>query len=213
VQYRKFAARSHDYKLVQPSDRTVEDAAAGDVKFELYDMQSDPLEMRDIAAERPEIVAKMCKQYEAWLTEVGRDHGYEAPRILLGTDAEPLTVLTRQDWRGPAASWSPKGLGYWELAVPKAGKFRVTVDLDTPKKAANVQLRIQTLEAEIELAVGENPGVDTPAPYGLPERGVRVVFPEIQLKASPAERLETWVEEEGIDKPYGVRFVYVQRLD
>ncbi|MCP5118075.1 MAG: hypothetical protein GY953_45250, partial [bacterium] len=63
------------------------------------------------------------------------------------------------------------------------------------------------------LAVGDNPGAEAPAPYGLPQGGVRVVFPAIELKASPVERLETWVEEDGRDKGYGVRFVYVQRID
>ena len=213
VQYRRFAARSGNYKLVQPSDLTPEGVGPADVAFELYDMQTDPLEMTNIAAQEPDIVADLRKQYEAWLTDVGRDHGYEAPRILIGTDAEPLVVLTRQDWRGPEASWRPKGLGYWELAVPNSGRFRVTVDLDAPKKPANLKLRIQAIEQELSLAPGENPGADAPAPYGLPEGGVRVIFPALKLKASPAERLEVWVEEEGVPKPYGIRFAYVEPIN
>ena len=96
VPYRRFSARSHDYKLVQPSDRLTEGANPSDVQFELYDMRTDPLEMKDIAAAKPEVVANLRKQYEAWLSDVSRDHGYEAPRILIGTDAEPLIVLSRQ---------------------------------------------------------------------------------------------------------------------
>ncbi len=213
VRYRSFSARSDRYKLVQPKGNTPEDADPAQLKFELYDMRSDPLEMTDIAAEKPQIVTELRGQYEAWLTDVGRDHGYEAPRILIGCDAEPLTVLTRQDWRGPEANWAPTGLGFWELAVPEGGRFRATVDLDGPKKAAVVRLRIQTHEKEIALAAGENPAAETPAPYGLPQGGVRVVFPEIELQASPAERLEAWVEETGAGKPYGVRYVYVQRIE
>ena len=213
VTYRSFSARSRDYKLVQPNGNTPEGADPAQVKFELYDMRNDPLEMKDLAAKKPEVVAELRRQYEVWLTGVGRDHGYEAPRILIGTDAEPLTVLTRQDWRGPVASWAPKGLGHWDLAVPRGGKFRVTVDLDRPKETAALKLRIQTLERAISLAPGDNPGAGVTAPYGLPEGGVRIVLPEFKLEASPAERLETWVEEDGGDKPYGVRFVYIERLD
>ena len=44
------------------------------------------------------------------------------------------------------------------------------------------------------------------------EGGVRVVFPELELKPSPAERLEAWIEEPGVDKPYGVRFVCIERV-
>ena len=134
------------------------DADPAQVNFELYDMRNDPLEMNDIAAEKPEVVVELRSQYETWLADVARDHGYEAPRILIGTEAEPLTMLTRQDWRGPLATWAPKGLGYWELAVPRDGKFRITADLDAPKKEATVKLRIQTHEKEIVLTPGENPG-------------------------------------------------------
>ena len=97
--------------------------------------------------------------------------------------------------------------------MPEGGRFRVTVDLDGPKKAATVRLRVQTLEKGTSLAVDDNPGAKSIAPYGLPEGGVRVVFPEIDLKASPAERLEVWVEEDGVAKPYGVRFAYVERVE
>jgi len=193
VQYRKFAARSDRFKLVQPSDKTAEGADADQVKFELYDMQTDPLEMKDIAAEKPEVVAELRRQYEAWLADVGRDHGYEAPRILVGTDAEPLTVLTRQDWRGPQANWNPKGLGYWELAVPEGGKYRVTVDFDRPSQAAEVKLRIQNSQHEVVLAGGENPGKEATAPYPLPENGTRVVFSDVELEASPASEKTTRV--------------------
>ena len=213
VRYRSFSARSDQYKLVQPNGNTPEDADPAQVNFELYDIRNDPLEMNDIALEKPRIVAELRSQYETWLADVARDHGYEDPRILIGTEAEPLTVLTRQDWRGPQASWAPKGLGYWELAVPQDGKFAITVDLDGPKKEATVKLRIQTHEKEIVLTPGENPGSEAPAPYNLPEGGARVVFPEIDLKASPAERLEVWIEENAVDKPYGVRFVYMKRLN
>ena len=213
IRYRKFAARAGDYKLVQPSDRVTADANPEDVKFELYDMESDPLEMKDIAGENPDIVADLRKQYESWLADVSRDHGYEAPRILIGTEAEPEVILTRQDWRGPEASWAPKSLGHWELAVPQEGSFRVTIDLDRPKQSATVRLRIQTLEREVSLQPSQSAGAEVPAPYRLAPNGVRVVFPKVDLKASPAERLEIQVEEAGIEKPYGAHFVYLQRID
>ncbi len=213
VLYRKFSARSPRYKLVQPSDRTPENADPAQVKFELYDLENDPLEMTDVAAEKPGVVEDLRRQYEAWLADVSRDHGYDAPPIFLGSEAEPLVVLTRQDWRGPEASWAPKGLGYWHVALPRDGKFRVTVDLDAPKQPAVVKLKIQGDEKEISLAPGRNPGTDTPAPYGLPKNGVRLVFPKIALQASTAERLEVEIKEAGVEKPYGARYVYVERVD
>ena len=183
-----------------------------DVPFELYDMRSDPLEMKDIAAEQPGIVKSLREQYEAWLADVGRDHGYEAPRILIGTPHERHTILTRQDWRGPETSWAPKGLGYWEIAVPTGGEFEITCDFDRPQGPATVSLRLQNVELTQEIKPGQSPAGAKSQPYPLPSNGVRITFPRIVLKASPAERLEAWIGEQGVKMPYGVRFVYIERI-
>lgn len=47
-------------------DRSIE----GDFRYELYDVAVDPGEYRDLAAEHPDIVEKMKKQYDAWFTDV-----------------------------------------------------------------------------------------------------------------------------------------------
>lgn len=195
VRYRAFAARNAKYKLVCPNRRDTS-TNPEEVDFQLYDMQADPLEMNDIAGEKPEIVEQMRRGYDAWLDDVSRDHGYEAPKIHIGTPHENPSILTRQDWRGPNASWSNDGLGYWELAVPKSGTFEVTCNVPPLKRAATATLQIQDKQYTVDL----EPGTEH---YG---------FPEIALKASDAERLETWVEEEGREKPYGVMFVFVERV-
>ena len=192
VPYRAFAARSQDYKLLHAGS-VAPGTSAADVPLELYDMRSDPLETRNLADERPEIVRRMCRDYEAWLADVGRDHGYEAPRILIGTPHENPTILTRQDWRGPSASWGAKGLGHWEIAVPEAGTFQITCRIARPKRPAVIHLRIQTVQRQRKIAAGTN----------------RVEFEPIHLKPSPAERLEAWILEEGANEPYGVQYVDV----
>ncbi len=211
VMYRAFAARSSTHKLVHPG-KVEPGTDPADVPFELYDMRTDPLEMKDIAAQQPEIVKGLRQQYEAWLADVGRDHGYEAPRILVGTPNEPHTILTRQDWRGPASSWGAKGLGHWEIAVPEGGEFQVTSDFDRPKRAATVTLRLQNAELTQEVKPGQPLPDAKPQPYPLPPKGVRITFPTITLKASPAERLEVWIDEDGVKEPYGVRYTYIERV-
>ena len=196
VRYRAFAARSGRYKLVHAG--SVEPGTdPARVSFELYDMQSDPLEMKDVAAERAEVVDVLRKQYDAWLDDVGRDHGYEAPRILVGTPQEPRTILTRQDWRGTAASWSPRGLGHWEIAVPAGGRFEIACDYDPPKRAAVAHLKLQGIERTRKLKPGTT----------------QCRFDAVDLVPSPAERLETWIVEEGGKPPKGVRFAYVERCE
>ena len=86
-----YAARSQRYKLVQPvgaacppnqkhiRDRYTELCVAqgkgpltleGEPRYLLYDVAADPGETKDIAAEHPEIVEKMKRQYEAWFDDV-----------------------------------------------------------------------------------------------------------------------------------------------
>jgi len=194
VRYRACAARSQHYKLVHAGGAEP-GADPADVKFELYDMQADPLEMKDVAPEHPDVVERMRTGYEAWLEDVSRDHGYEAPRMLIGTPHEEVTILTRQDWRGPQASWRPKGLGYWEIAVPRGGAFDVRCRFDPPKHPAVVHLKLQTQQLSQKVQPG----------------AAECTFAPVELKASPAERLEAWIEEQGVKKPYGMRYVYVQR--
>ncbi len=194
VRYQRFAARSQKYKLVHAGNVRA-GAGPADVPLELYDMEADPLETQDLAVELPEVVERMRQGYDAWLDDVGRDHGYEAPRILIGTPQENPTILTRQDWRGPSASWAPKGLGYWDIAVPEGGTFEITCDADPVKRTGVIHLRVQGLELQGTLQAGTG----------------RYQFPPVQLNPSPAERLETWITEEGVEKPYGVRYVYVRR--
>ncbi len=115
--YRNFAARSQDWKLVQPLGGLTE-KWNGRTDFQLYDMAHDPFEMHDLAAEHPERVATLKAAYDAWFDDVTRDGNYTVPRrIFVGAPQENPTLLTRQDWRGPKASWGPTGIGYWELKV------------------------------------------------------------------------------------------------
>jgi arylsulfatase A-like enzyme len=137
--FRAFAARNQRYKLVQP-------AGAGDAKggwapsFKLYDMSADPLEERDVASARPEVIASMKAEYEAWFDAVTR--GLPRPRIVVGAPEENPVRLTRQDWRGPRAGWTPTSLGHWDVDVVRAGEYRVTVRLAPADRAGTVTLSL-----------------------------------------------------------------------
>ena len=121
--YRAFAARSQDWKLVQPLG--VGEKWDGKTAFQLYDMAHDPLEMHDLAAQKPDRVAKLKAQYDAWFNDVTGARDYAVPsRIFLGAPQENPVLLTRQDWRGSGANWGPKGVGYWEVNVVAAGAIR-----------------------------------------------------------------------------------------
>ena len=58
------AMRDGYYKLVSPGK---------DKPFELYDLRSDIGETEDLAAEKPEVVARLTKEYDRWLAEAGKE--------------------------------------------------------------------------------------------------------------------------------------------
>ncbi len=190
------AVRTRKYKLVHHGGKPGADPAA--LPLELYDMESDPLETRNIAADHPQVVRKMCKDYEAWFADVGRDRGYEAPRVLIGTPHEEVTMLTAHDWRGlPGRSrwWHPHDIGCWEIGVPSGGVFEIRCKCNPTKRPAVAHLTVQGLDLVQDLKPG----------------ATDYVFKPISLKASPAERLVASIVEQGVEKPYGARYVYIKR--
>jgi hypothetical protein len=121
--YRAFAARGPRYKLVQAAG--VQQDAKWRPKFELFDITNDPFEEKDLAADKPDEVARLKAVYGAWFDDVTKA-GFDPPRISIGSEKENPVRLTRQDWRGPKAGWTPDSDGAWAVKVERAGKYKLT---------------------------------------------------------------------------------------
>jgi arylsulfatase len=65
---------------------------------ELYDVSSDPAQARNVAEKHPDVVAKMREHYESWWADV-EPRVNELSRLVIGSDAEPLTLLSPADWQ------------------------------------------------------------------------------------------------------------------
>lgn len=122
--YRAFAARGPRYKLVQATG--VPEKAKWQPKYELFDLKNDPFEQRNLAAEKPEEVGRLKREYEAWFADVTKK-GFDSPRIVIGSEKENPVRLSRQDWRGPQAGWAPGSIGHWDVKIERGGKYEVTV--------------------------------------------------------------------------------------
>lgn len=160
VLYHHFAARSQRWKLLHASGFGRE-SFEGEPKLELYDMENDPLEQHDVAQERPEVVAKMKRQYEQWFEDVGhtRPDNYAPPRIIIGTRQENPVVLTRQDWRHvKGRPWAADSNGYWELRAAFSGRYDVRLRFPETKQNGTATLEIAGREfaAEIEKGATEH---------------------------------------------------------
>ncbi len=186
---RACAARTQRWKLVQPRG-TAPGPFTEKPRFELYDMAADPFETKDVAGEHPEVVEQLKRAYEAWFKDVGA-RGFAPPRIFLGSKHENPTLLTRQDWRGPRASWDANGLGHWEVEVPEAGDFEIKL-IFPAGGAGSVHFGLGKVNLAKEIAKGDT----------------ECVLGPVRLEAG-AGKLEAWVEREG--RTAGVHYVEAKR--
>jgi arylsulfatase A-like enzyme len=191
--YRAFAARSQQYKLVQP-DGSGDGQAPSAPVFKLYDMTRDPFERHDIAATQPEIVTRMKLEYQRWFDDVTSGRDYTKPsRIVLGAPQSNPVRLTRQDWRGPQAGWMPRSLGHWEVNVVRRGMYEVSARLNETDKPAVVHFALSQVKMQQE----------------VPSKATRVVFSKVRLPSGTGQ-LECFAEQTGLRS--GVRDVEIKRV-
>lgn len=191
--YRAFAARSQQYKLVQPAGSFDGQAPWAPV-FKLYDIAADPFEMRDIAAAHPEIVTRMKLEYRRWFDDVTSGRDYTKPsRIVLGSPQSNPVRLTRQDWRGPHAGWTPQSLGHWEVNVARRGVYEISARLNEIDSPAIVHFAFGQVKLQTEAS----------------SKSTRVLLRNVRLP-SGAGRLECIVEQAGVKT--GVRDVEIKRV-
>src|SRR5690606_11477831 len=195
VRYHHFMIRDDRYKLLHASGFGRE-RFDGEPRFELYDLGEDPGETRDLAKDRPEIVARLKSSYDAWFDDVSttRPDTFAPPRIHVGTPHESPTVLTRQDWRG--GTWARDSSGYWELRVepgrydvrfifePSADDETAVLQIGTITKRAPIQADSKSASIlDVELPGGElSLRVDLESRAGK-RRGVY----QVEMRRTPKE--------------------------
>lgn len=184
---RAFAVRTPKWKLVQAAG--TQEKIAFQPKYELFDIVADPYEMNDLAAQNPDVVAKLKAEHEAWYADMKATRNFARPVIVLNRAHENPVVLTKQDWRGPRASWGADGLGYWEIEVETPGDYKITLNFQPRSGKAVVTLGGARGEVELQ---------DGPSSCVISLTGV----------AKGSTRLEAWIEHDG--KQYGTKHVHVE---
>ena len=195
---------------------------------ELYDIQADPGQRNDVAADHPDTVAELRAAHEAWWADVAPLLTQYCP-ISLGHDAENPTHLNAMDVMGDVA-WNQvhiteaqKSTGRWAVDVAKAGTYRFALrrwpeELDLPidagisPEAASalapygggaVQCRTLTpVVARLKLFGGEETMPVT--------QGDREATFTLTLEQTGVTQLEAWfADASGAEQ--GAYYVYVER--
>ncbi|TWU44785.1 Arylsulfatase precursor [Rubripirellula tenax] len=156
-----FAIHEDPWKLVHPSGFGNE-RIKGDAKLELYNLEKDPRQLHDVAAVHPEITNRLTKAYEAWFADVSstREDNFAPPRIVIGTEHETATVLTRQDWRHASGeAWAKESNGDWLLNASDSGKYEFEIILDSDQHpAGTATVAAGNLVDHFEIIAGQQRG-------------------------------------------------------
>ncbi|MFB3825420.1 MAG: arylsulfatase [Bryobacteraceae bacterium] len=220
VKWRQAALMTSQWRLVNPSQDGRREA------LELYDITKDPGQKQNVAAQNPDVVARLARDYDQWWNTVSQRAG-EYVRIVLGNPRENPLRLTAHDWhgeRGAELVWNQRAIrqgpaanGFWTVDVESAGQYRFELrrwpkEVDLPVNAPYRDAKpnretapgraISAVKARLSIgAVDETRAVapgDTAAAF------------TVKLPKGPAE-LRTWFYgSDGTER--GAYFVYVERL-
>lgn len=202
---------------------------------ELYDIEQDPSQQHDLAAQHPEMIIKLRKAYESWWTELEPGFG-EFSRAVLGQEVGEKVVLLSHDWHdakdefGKSAytAWHQNHIrsgqivnGFWTVEMAKGGTY-------------NFELRRwpEELDQPITGSIPGRAGVPGGDPFeegkALPLTKARIsvgdqemsadiaanaheISFELELEAGPTQ-VKTWLEGDD-DIALGAYYVYVSRVE
>jgi arylsulfatase len=191
---------------------------------ELYDIGSDPGQERDLAASRPDDVARMRAHYEAWWKRIEptvKEHEY----IVVESDAENPSRLSAADWSDVFLDQQAqiragiKANGPWNVEFAAAGEYEFIVS----RWPLEAKLPITAAAPPHEGEIGSYP-----AGIAIPAVAVRLKVGDFEeVKSITADdfsmrfvtkvgagrtQVQTWLRDaEGRDG-HGAYYVQVRRL-
>lgn len=179
------AVRTQRYRLVREipgpgggSAARLNDAAAR--PWQLYDMQFDPGQSRDLAAEQPERVAEMSRLYEQWVDDISRGGLQRFPLPVGHAEENPVTLNAPQAYfdeglkffAGPGfahdwlTGWSDPARRVWfDVDVVRAGRYRLQLKYACPAADAGSRIRVAGGGASLEAVVTAAEAPQIPLPH------------------------------------------------
>ena len=190
----------------------------------LFDVATDPHQDQNVAAEHPEVVAKMRDHLQQWWNGV-KDDVMTPQRVVIGSDSENPMMLTACEWLDVFVDQQRQVRradlknGTWHLRVDQPGTYRFELRR-WPRESG---LRLTDSVAETRVTDGTFVA-GKPLPIASAELVIdditRILKPqadqescvaEVMLEAGPVELRTTFKDNEG-KEICGAYYVYVNRL-
>lgn len=149
--YRNVAVLKGSYKMVGMCDESAAPAA-----LELYNMNEDPNELKNISKNNSSKLAELKLEFDDWYKDIIRSPHLVPQAAIIGTTHENPTVLNRNDCMSYGGVWEEdKNKGYWEVDMQQPGKCDFNVSFKNPiPSATRLFLRI----GNVQRSVQANPG-------------------------------------------------------
>lgn len=158
---------------------------------ELYDIQADPAQTRDLAASQPAVVQQLQTSLEAWWRDIGAT-GETRQRIIVGAAQENPSRLTAMDWMEagserdvpwfpgfqppvpePASTaWMGREAEFkplpWYVTTAEAGTYRIRAYLHDAPAARPIARAYGFLEIDGVVTRASLPGLSSWGEFSMP---------------------------------------------
>ena len=200
---------------------------------ELYDMDTDPGQKKDVASGNPRVVERLTKFYDEWWAELEPTFAADCP-IYLGHPKENPARLTSHDWiTSGSTPWNQSMVragqsgenvtGFWYVTVWKEGTYEIALrrwpresgkairaqlppGADVPgvkPYRARVGVGISAVTATVKIA-------DIMERQDVPPDAQEVVF-RVKLPKGKSRLAARFIDEAG--KEFGAYYAYVSRIE
>lgn len=178
--YQNCAVVTQRYKLVGYPGTFGEENLMRDAEpvLELYDLTSDPGEMKNLISTQPDIAAGLRKDYESWFADVKQSRNFQPGLIVINSGKENPTTLCRyQD--GSFTQGTSEG---WMVQVETPGRYEVEIQRGADTKPGKLTVNWQGKRSHEFLSADQ-----TSSRFEL---------------QSGTGMLDIWFQEEGADRDY-----------
>lgn len=120
VPYKNMSVHRGNYKLVGQTGYQAPIEA-----FELYDLDNDPSETRNVVASEMERAENLKGELDDWMDALyAHPNNHRLFHIKIGTPHENPVELNRNDAKGPSGIWTQSEInGYWDVEVAEDGVY------------------------------------------------------------------------------------------
>jgi hypothetical protein len=156
------------------------------------------MERPNLASAEPEILQRLRDAYTTWFPDVSttRPDNFAPPRIVIGSNQETTTVLTRQEWRVPVKGDNGR-TGVWLLRAERDATYSVELRWPKPVSIGTVEFRaggvtrtVPVPEPTDRVIIGEVRIHPATSNYPLPTCTVRSPKAPTMFFLSAASRLQ-----------------------